>query len=83
MSASLAEQIAAALEEQADGATIMVLMARDLRSAICVRCQGEMRSRGYGYNVNDAAPEWASGWALSMGWRLLKALEEQRAGSPS
>ncbi|MCC7206470.1 MAG: CinA family nicotinamide mononucleotide deamidase-related protein [Anaerolineae bacterium] len=77
----VAEQIAQSLLQQVAGGLVIVLIARDTRSAVCVRGGDEVRSRGYGYNLSQAAPEWASGWALSMGWHLLKTLEARRADS--
>lgn len=74
----IAENIAQALLEKSGGGLVLVVIARDARSAVCVRGGSELRSRGYGYNVSYAAPEWASGWALSMGWHLLHTLDVQR-----
>jgi hypothetical protein len=77
----IAENVASSLLEKMGGGLIMVLIAREARSAVCVCGGGEVRSRGYGYNVTYAAPEWVSGWALSMGWQLLKALDDRRAAA--
>lgn len=42
-------------------------------TAIAVYAQGEMRSRAYGFGgQSDTAPAWASTWAMSMLWQMLR-----------
>ena len=76
---ALAECAAAALREQTGAGLAIAVVVSDSGSAICVTNGVESRSRGYGYNVNFAAPEWASGWALAMAWRLMAQSEEKPA----
>jgi hypothetical protein len=42
-------------------------------TAIAVHTDEKSRSRTYGFGgKSDTAPEWASTWAMSMLWQMLK-----------
>ena len=68
----MAEQAAnAAFAETGTGFAIAVI-SEDRGTAIAVTNGTEMRSRTYGYGRMAAGgAEWATGWAMSMGWHML------------
>jgi hypothetical protein len=79
----LAEQAAEALSQQTSATLGVVVVSRpdmdehhadvDEGTAIAVYLGGEIRSRSYGFGGQaETAKSWASTWAMSMAWRLLK-----------
>ncbi len=55
----------------------IVIVSENGGTAIAVTDGKATHSRAYAYGGTDlaGAPEWASGWGMSMGWRLLTAGE--------
>jgi nicotinamide-nucleotide amidase len=79
----LAERAAESLSQQANATLGMVVVSRpdmdehhadvDEGTAIAVYLGGEISSRSYGFGGQaETAKSWASTWAMSMAWRMLK-----------
>ncbi len=67
-----AEQWAEEALQQPGVTLAIVTLSEERGTAIAVATSAEMRSRTYGYGGSLVdGPEWASGWALSMGWHML------------
>lgn len=66
------EKAAAALLQKT-GTNIAIAIVSEVKgTAIAVADDHEVRSRTYAYGgVDVGGAEWASGWAMSMGWHLL------------
>jgi nicotinamide-nucleotide amidase len=66
------EQWAQTLLKQPNVSLAIAIRSEEGGTAIAVANSVEMRSRTYGYGGSLVeGPEWASGWAMSMGWHML------------
>ncbi len=66
------EHAAAALRQKSGADMAIAVVSAAKGTAIAVDDGGEVRSRTYAYGgLEVGGPEWASGWAMSMGWHLL------------
>ncbi|RMF50936.1 MAG: CinA family nicotinamide mononucleotide deamidase-related protein [Chloroflexota bacterium] len=68
----VSEQMAAALRLEHGVDAALVVIAEAESSAMAATDGLELRSRAYFYGTDMTTPEVPSGWALSMGWHLLK-----------
>ncbi|HVO44454.1 MAG TPA: CinA family nicotinamide mononucleotide deamidase-related protein [Aggregatilineales bacterium] len=78
-SKAFAESQAARIRAES-GADLAIVVISTQKTALGIASAGETRGRAYAYNAynsgDNAAHEWAVGWAMSMAWHLLTAFKE-------
>jgi nicotinamide-nucleotide amidase len=76
----IAEALVARLVTHNPDAVAIVLLSDEGGTAIAVQFRSDQRSRTYAYGgASLGGPEWASGWALSMGWHMITAAAELKS----
>jgi hypothetical protein len=69
---AIAEQIAARILGQSGRWLAIAMIVEETGTATAVTNGTDTLSRAYAYLTSVGGAEWASGWGMSMAWRLLR-----------
>ncbi|MDW8298920.1 MAG: CinA family nicotinamide mononucleotide deamidase-related protein [Anaerolineae bacterium] len=74
---TVCEQVASALCAEYSTDAALVVIAESDSSAMAVTDGTQTRSRAYFYGTDVTTPEVPSGWAIAMGWHMLKSAQRR------